>query len=143
MTIHNRLVTAFAAVAALATVAPAQAQDHLIARVPFEFAVGNASLPRDTYRVSRMNGHPDMVFVRSDRRGALIRTDGVSLPRDGSTPSLMFHRYGDQYFLRQIRWDETGRLDLPETKAERNAAERRSDRAAVRMETVIVSAGQR
>ena len=143
MTIHHRLVTAFAAVAALATVAPAQAQDHLIARVPFEFAVGNASLPRDTYRVSRMNGHPDMVFVRSDRQGALIRTDGVILPRDGSTPSLLFHRYGDQYFLRQIRWDETGRLDLPETKAERNAVERRGDRAAVRMETVIVTADQR
>jgi hypothetical protein len=73
----------------------------------------------------------------------LIRTDGASLPRDGSKPSLLFHRYGDQYFLRQIRWDETARLDLPETKAERNAVERRGNRAAVRMETVIVTAGQR
>jgi hypothetical protein len=142
MTIHNRLVTAFAAVAALATVAPAQAQDHLIARVPFEFAVGNANLPRDTYRLSRMNDHPEMVLVRNDRKGVFVRTTEMGLPRDDGTPSLVFHRYGDQYFLRQIRWDGRSRLDLPETKAERSAAERRN-RAAVRMETFIIAADQR
>ena len=141
MTIQNRLVTAFAAVAALATVAAAQAQDHLIARVPFEFAVGNANLPRDTYRLSRMNDHPEMVLVRNDRKGVFVRTTEMGLPRDDGTPSLVFHRYGDQYFLRQIRWDGRSRLALPETKAERSAAERRN-RAAVRMETVIIAADQ-
>jgi hypothetical protein len=55
----------------------------------------------------------------------------------------VFHRYGDQYFLREIRWEDTARLDLPETKAERNAAEGRSDRAAAKMESVIVTAARR
>ena len=142
---YSRLVTAFAAVASFAAVAPAVAQQdvHLIARVPFAFSVGDANLPSDTYRLSRLNGHREMLLLRGDRTGALVRTDEVPLPRTNSEPSLVFHRFGDQYFLREIRWEDTARLDLPETKAERQAAEGRADRAATRMETVIVTAALR
>ncbi len=142
---YSRLVTAFAAVAALATVAPALAQTevHLVARVPFAFTVGNAKLPSDTYNLSRMNGHREMIFLRGDRTGALVRVNEERLARTDAEPSLVFHRYGDQYFLREIRWEDSARLDLPETKAERNAAERKSDRAAAKMESVIVTAARR
>jgi hypothetical protein len=142
---YSRLVTAFAAVAALATVAPALAQTevHLVARVPFAFTVGNANLPSDTYNLSRMNGHREMIFLRGDRTGALVRVNEERLARTDAEPSLVFHRYGDQYFLREIRWEDSARLDLPETKAERNAAERKSDRAAAKMESVIVTAARR
>ena len=142
---YSRLVTAFAAVAALATVAPvlAQTEVHLVARVPFAFTVGNANLPGDTYNLSRMNGHREMVVLRGDRTGALVRVNEERLPRTDAEPSLVFHRYGDQYFLREIRWEDSARLDLPETKAERNAAEGKSDRAAAKMESVIVTAGRR
>ena len=144
MRIHNRLATAFAAVAAFATMAPVQAQDvRIVAHVPFEFTVGNASLPRDTYRISHLNGHPEMLLLRGERKGAFVRSEEMRLPRNEGAPSLVFHRYGDQYFLRQIRMEGTTRLDLPETNAERDAAERRLDRVAARMETVIVVAEQR
>jgi hypothetical protein len=142
---YSRLVTTFAAVAALATVAPAVAQTevHLVARVPFAFSVGNANLPSDTYHLSRMNGHREMLFLRGDRTGALVRVDETRLPRTDVEPSLVFHRYGDQYFLREIRWEDTARLDLPETKAERDAAEGRADRASAQMEQVTVVAAKR
>jgi hypothetical protein len=90
-----------------------------------------------------MNGHREMLFLRGDRTGALVRVNEERLPRTDAEPSLVFHRYGDQYFLREIRWEDTARLDLPETKAERNAAEGRSDRAAAKMESVIVTAARR
>jgi len=142
---YHRFVTAFAAAAAFATVAPALAQTevHLIVRVPFAFTVGDANLPSDTYHLSRMSGHREMLFLRGDRTGALVRTDEVRLPRTDANPSLVFHRYGDQYFLREIRWEDTAQLDLPETKAERNAAEGRADRSAARMEKVTVVAARR
>lgn len=142
---YSRLVTAFAAVAALATVAPALAQTeiHLVARVPFAFAVGNANLPSDTYHLSRMNGHREMLFLRGDRTGALVRVDETRLPRTDAEPSLVFHRYGNQYFLREIRWEGSARLDLPETKGERDAAEGRADRASAQMEKVTVVAAKR
>ena len=142
---YHRLVTAFAAVASLATVAPAFAQSevHLIAHVPFAFTVSDANLPSDTYRLSRMNGHREMLVLRGERTGALVRTNEVPLPRSNAEPSLVFHRYGDQYFLREIRWEDAARLELPQTKAERNAAERRPDRASVQMEKVTVTASPR
>jgi hypothetical protein len=142
--IYTSLVTAFAAVAASAAVAPVQAQEvHLVARVPFDFAVGAANLPRDTYQVTRMAGHPEMLFLRGDRTGAFVRTNEERVPRDAGTPMLVFHRYGDQYFLRQVRWTGSARLELPETKSERAAAERRADRAAAAMETVTIAAEPR
>ena len=144
MKIHSRLVTAFATLAALATVAPAIAQEvHLIARVPFGFTVGDANLPGDTYRLAQMTGHPEMLFLRGARTGTFVRTDEVRLPRYGQTPSLVFHRYGDQYFLREIRWEGRTRFDVSETKAERDAAEGRSHREAALMETVIITAERR
>ena len=138
---YTSLVTAFAAVAALATAAPIQAQEvYLVARVPFDFAVGAANLPHDTYRLSRMDGHPEMLFLRGERTGSFVRTSEERLLRDGGTPMLVFHRYGDQYFLRQVRWAGAARLDVPETKMERAAAESRGDRAASVMETVTIAA---
>ncbi len=144
MKIHNRFATAFAAVAAFAAMAPVQAQDvRLIARVPFEFKVGNASLPRDTYRISHLNGQPQMLLVRGERKGVFVRAEEVRGARNDDNPVLTFHRYGDEYFLREIRLQGTARLDLPETNAERDAAERRTDRRAARMETVTVVAEER
>lgn len=144
MTIYSRFATAFAAAAAFATAAPIQAQEvHLVAHVPFGFTIGNTTLPRDTYNLTRLAGHPEMVLVRGDRRGAFVRTDEVRLTDTSATPSLVFHRYGDEYFLRQIRWEGSARLDLPETSAERGAAEGRANRVGANMETVVITAGQR
>ena len=144
MRMYTRFVTAFAAVAAFSAAAPVQAQDDdLIARVPFEFSVGAGSLPRDTYRISRMNGHPEMLMLRGDRKGVFVRTEEMRVRPDGAMPSLTFHRYGDQYFLREIRLEGSTRLDLPETRAEREAAEGHADRLAAGMETVVISGTQR
>jgi len=142
---YTQLVTALAAVAAFVTAAPAQAQpeDHLIARVPFAFTVGQANLPSGTYDLSRMNEHREMLVLRGNQTGALVRVNEESLPHTNAAPSLVFHRYGTQYFLREIRWEDTARLDLPEKQGERKVAEGRADRADFQVETVIVATSQR
>ena len=140
---YTSLVTTFVAIAALAAVAPVQAQQvHLVARVPFDFAVGDANLPHDTYRLSR-DSHSGIVFVRGKRTGAFVLASEERLGRDGEPPTLVFHRYGDQYFLRQVRWEDTARLDLPETKTERVAAENHAERVAAGKEIVTIVAERR
>jgi hypothetical protein len=140
MSIYRRTVVAVAALVALSPIAPAAAQSvDLVARVPFEFTVGKTTLARDTYQLSRLTDHPDMLLVRSGRKGVMIRTEVVGPEPRAAAPSLLFHRYGDQYFLREIRLEGNRRLDLPETKAERDAAEGRADRSAAVMQTVVVS----
>ena len=141
MSMSSRIVPTLAAVLALTPAVVVHAQEvDVVARVPFEFTVGNTTLPRDTYQLSRVSGHAEMLLVRSERKGVFVRTEDVRLPRRSTAASLLFHRYGDQYFLREIRLEGSSRLDLPETKAERAAAEGRADRAAVTMDTVIVPA---
>jgi len=141
----SQLITAVGAIATFAVAAPAQAQydEHLIAHVPFAFSVGTAALPSATYDLTRMNGHREMLVLRGDRGGIVMRVNDAGLPRGDREPSLVFHRYGDQYFLRQIQWVDTARLDLPETKEERKAAEAHIGRVAANMDTVIIAAGQR
>jgi hypothetical protein len=141
----SQFVTAVGAVATFAVAAPVQAQydEQLVAHVPFAFTVGKSRLPGDTYQLTRMNGHREMIVLRGERGGVLVRANEESLPRSNREPSLVFHKYGDQYFLRQIQWESTARLDLPETKEERKAAETRISRAASGMETVTVSAEQK
>jgi hypothetical protein len=143
MKMYHRLVTTIAAAAAFATV-PVQTQETTrIARVPFEFSINDANLPRGTYRLSRMDGHREMLLVRGDRKGVFVRVSEQDIRHDGAGSSLLFHRYGDQYFLREVRWDGTARLDLPETRAERDAAEGRTGRAAAIMQPVVVTAEDR
>jgi hypothetical protein len=84
-----------------------------------------------------------MLLVRGERKGVFVRAEEVRGARNDDNPVLTFHRYGDEYFLREIRLQGTARLDLPETNAERDAAERRTDRRAARMETVTVVAEER
>jgi hypothetical protein len=144
MSMFSRFAIPLTAAAAITAAAPVSAQDvDLVARVPFEFTVANSALPRDTYQLSRLDGHPEMLLVRGDRKGVFVRTEEMGRQRDNVAPSLLFHRYGNQYFLREIRLEGNARLDLPETKAEREAAEGRADRAAVLMEKVAVSAERR
>jgi hypothetical protein len=141
MSISGRIVPALAAVLALTPVVAVHAQDvDVVARVPFAFNVGDASLPQAAYRISRLNNHPEMLLVRSEWKGVFIRAEQVSLPRPAGTPSLVFHRYGDQYFLREVHLDGRARLDLPETKAEREAADTRPRQAALLMQTVVIFA---
>ena len=141
MSMFSRFAIALAAVATITTAAPVFARDvDLVARVPFEFTLGNSTLPRDTYQISRLDAHPEMLLVRGERKGVFVRTEEADRQRDNASPSLMFHRYGDQYFLREVRMDGKTRLDLPETKAERAAAERRADRGAAVLEKVVIFA---
>ena len=80
--------------------------------------------------------------LRGERTGALVRADEVRLPRTDTEPSLVSTGTGTSTSF-AIRWEDTARLDLPETKAERNAAERRADRAAAGMEKITVVAAKR
>jgi hypothetical protein len=144
MSLSSRIVTTFAAVVALTPAVAVHAQDvELVARVPFEFTVGNTTLPRAAYQLSRLDAHPEMLLVRSERRGVLVRTQEIRLARRTTAPSLLFHRYGDQYFLREIRLDGSERLDLPETAGEREAADGRADRASAGLETVVIPVDRR
>jgi hypothetical protein len=122
----------FFVVAALAALmisvaAPLAAQNiRLTAVIPFEFTVGNETLPAGEYTLKSVTA-PNMIQVRNDalRAGALAMAastvSGDSI-RTGNV-RLVFNQYGSHYVLSQI-WDgqEAVRHDFSKSRTERELA---------------------
>ena len=74
--------------------------------VPFDFTFGEKKLPAGQYTVGRaIQNSDDHVVSIADRDGrskALQLSNAVFTTRENSRAVLVFHRYGDQYFLAQV-----------------------------------------
>ena len=91
-----------------------------IAHVPFDFLVGSESMPAGQYTVRSSNAQGDVLRITStDMTKDVVRLSSA-LYGQSSKPKLVFHRYGDRYFLAEI-WDgDQGRM-LIKSKQERAA----------------------
>jgi hypothetical protein len=90
------------AIGLLLAAAPGFAQADLKASVPFGFYAGNNGLPAGTYKLDLDNS--GMVWIhREDRRGrAVVSTVGIGGSDFERESKLVFHRYGDEYFLTEL-----------------------------------------
>src|SRR6202008_2214501 len=82
----------------LSAPAPVAAAD-IRANVPFSFTVNKKVLPPGTYNVSSSAAHS--LVIRGFGAGAIILGQH---PESSNSPSpkLVFHRYGDEYLLREV-----------------------------------------
>ncbi len=111
---------------AAALVAPAAARAfvfRITAEIPFDFMVGSKRLPKGEYTIESLNDTGTLI-IRNARKGKavsfnIIRGKMIDKPKS----KLVFHRYGDQYFLARI-WDGLSDtvLKLDKSKAEKKAA---------------------
>ena len=104
-----------------AVTAPAQSSTRLEASIPFDFVVGGKTLPAGDYTVSTVLSHdPSVLAIRNPQGCAIAITQGADNKKSDGTNKLVFHRYGNKYFLSQI-WNEDGRVSrsLPKSKLER------------------------
>jgi hypothetical protein len=120
--------------------ARAQNPANLRVTVPFDFLVGAEKLPAGDYVVRAQDSRTAMKIQSLDENGAayfLIHpVQGRSI-QNGSR--LVFHKYGDQYFLSQV-WI-AGRAngeELNRTNSERNLRKEIARRAG-QPETVAVT----
>ncbi len=102
----------------------ATAQGHVIeVDVPFSFTVNNTFLPAGRYTFGSDSKHPDLLIVRDgvDHLKAMdLGQRGLLGP--GKPAVLIFHRYGDQYFLSEVRFDSpSSGIFLPAAKPEKQA----------------------
>jgi hypothetical protein len=73
----------------------------IIADVPFAFTVANHTLPPGRSTVTRMGDTTLRVF-NSHNQGTLVLTTEVDGKASGNTAKMVFHRYGDAYFLSEV-----------------------------------------
>jgi hypothetical protein len=100
---------------------PLSAQTIAKATVPFDFTVGQTHLPAGTYEISPL-AHA-AILIRDNRtaKGVLSLFNWKETSSRGeSAPKLVFHRYGDKYFLSQVsRGNDGGVMQLPTSKLEK------------------------
>jgi hypothetical protein len=93
------------------------------ASIPFDFIVRGRTLPAGIYEIRRINDGPIDLIIRNvdhKRDEALFQTETVYVNRRERKDLLVFHRYGDSYFLSEVltAGEQMGRELLP-SRAER------------------------
>jgi hypothetical protein len=113
----------------------AVAQSNVRVNVPFDFTVRGQVLQAGTYTIARVaDGNPSLLVLRgADGQAPIAFQAGLADSRHGGT-SLLFHRYGDTYYLNQVATDY-GTFSLPQSQAERMSAQGQT--------ASVVSAGSR
>ena len=74
---------------------------NVVADVPFDFVVGNQTMPAGEYLFSRDSAPDTALLIRNgDARMSAFLITSVIQPRTDETKArLIFHRYGERYFL--------------------------------------------
>ena len=107
----------------------ARAQNNatrLSANIPFEFSVGNQTMPAGEYTITCTNPTSDLKVLqlrtRDGHESVMLRTSSVIRNAPGDA-KLVFNRYGNQYFFAQawFQADSTG-MQASKSRSEKQIA---------------------
>jgi len=106
------LIVVLALATAVAS-ANAQSSAKIVADIPFEFSVGYKALLAGEYSVKTVptSGNALMIQSADGNTSALRLSQETGRMKDKTHARLVFHRYGERYFLAEV-WngvDRTGR----------------------------------
>jgi hypothetical protein len=118
----------------------AQSARSKITNIPFDFIVGQKTLPAGEYTVEPNRRDFDNVWLIQSREGnasVLIATMTVRANQSQEETKLVFRKYGDQYFLSQI-WTPGGNSgrELTMPRLEREVAKN-----AIERQTIVLASG--
>jgi len=119
---HILALTVTLALVSSTATAQLSSKQKLVTQVPFEFTVGKNLVPAGECIIERA-GAGDTVLLIHNRAGkthlaAMAMTDEAS--KESTRYSMVFHKYGEQYFLTEIKAAGTRRFyKLPLSSRER------------------------
>jgi hypothetical protein len=121
--VFNVMATCCVLVLAAVTAHPQLPGTELRAMIPFDFSVRGKTLPAGEYEIQRINDAPDGLVISGvkNHQYEVFETEPVQARRISSRSELVFHRYGDSYFLSEVfaGGEQTGR-ELLESRQERS-----------------------
>ena len=111
---------------ALMIAVPAHAQisgTTMRVAIPFDFVVRGKTLPAGNYEIKRINDSPEGLVIRDindKHEQVMFVTESVEAKAIPNESEVIFHRYGDSYFLSEVftAGEETGQ-ELAPSRAER------------------------
>lgn len=96
-----KVVGFLAALLATSTAVGQTNRGDTITDVPFAFTVANHTLPPGPYTVTRM-GDTTLRIFNSSKQGTVVLTIWVEDKPLENAGKMVFHRYGDAYFLSEV-----------------------------------------
>src|SRR5215469_13958893 len=119
----------------LLVVSAAHAQSGAVsANIPFDFIVGKQVYPAGNYLLRPWGTvHGDILIQnRDESRDSRVLTEDCTKLGEAEKTVLIFHRYGDQYFLEQV-WIEGNTIgrQFRKSKIETQLAKNHQDREEV------------
>jgi hypothetical protein len=118
----KQLIQSFAVISLAA--ASVYAQQRVKAQIPFSFHVGDSVLPSGSYTADTIAAGRALLLKSADgKSSAMALSSSVQSPTGPTAAKLIFHGYGNEYFLFQI-WtggEDTGR-ELLKTRREKELA---------------------
>ena len=112
------------------------AQSKAKANVPFAFNAAQTPLPTGTYTISMAEGN--LVQIRNDKPNATVlmiaQHEESVKPQN---PRLVFHKYGDKYFLAEAWSDSGSGIEIPTSKLEQEMRAASSNPSGAEEDVVV------
>ena len=119
------------------------------ANIPFDFQVNGKTMTAGQYVIAEPTSPRGTITIRGGQQfsAAVAIFQNIEAKKPANATQLVFRHYGNQYFLVQMQMNrQTGALELPTTKAERNLVKELGGRHLannnVRPEIVTVALAQ-
>ena len=115
---------------------------ELRANIPFDFSVRGKMFPAGEYVIKRFSDAPDGLMISgvNNRHYEMFETESVEARKAPNRGEIIFHRYGNSYFLSEIfaGGEQTGR-ELQVSRQERILKREIASNKAAQSETVAVA----
>jgi hypothetical protein len=121
--LSSSLIACALTIGSFASAPQALAQSSQLAEVtiPFTFQTDHRTFAAGTYRIARESDHVVLLRGPGNSYGLILMNDAVNV-HPSARGELVFDRYGDKYFLRQIWTAGTSiGLECPKSRAEKQA----------------------
>jgi hypothetical protein len=131
------MLTLIVGLALVTAAVTAKAQStNVVSDIPFKFIVGDKTLPSGNYLVSSATSGGDVLRISSRKENAstMRLTNSVQGKAGNTKPRLIFHRYGEQYFLAEVWTGESTGRQLRKSSQER-ALQRELTKIAAKSES--------
>ncbi len=113
---------------------------RLVANVPFQFNVGDQTMPAGEYTIAQINPSSDLAVLQiraKDGSQSVLVQMNSTIGKTADASALVFRRYGNKYFFGQVWIDgDNEGLQMPSSRSERAA---REEMAALGVKTEMIA----
>ena len=94
--------------------------ERIVTQVPFKFTVGTVEMPAGEYLVQLAGETGVLTVANPDAKRSVFVLTVANLGKKSRNAAMVFHRYGDRYFLAELRIEDSRTVyTLQPTKLEK------------------------